>query len=132
MGTSTKSVKQGFAADVKELLENGRFAFFIFVVLSIGFGRSMMALFLLQVLEEHLGMDTLQVSIASASGILLESLVFLLGPNILKLLGVYWMLLLRSWPCVVRLWLYSLVLCPDKVTSPLAVRRRTAQGLAFD
>lgn len=91
---------------IVRLLANASFMFMLLVVLLTGSARAVMTTFISKYWNEHMHLDEDQVAIAANFGILLEVLIFSLGPIFLRLFGVYWMLLFAQVAMVLRAWAY--------------------------
>lgn len=91
------------------LLTNASFMFMLLVVFLTGSARAVMTTFISKYWGEYMQLGATQVAIAANFGILLELLIFGLGPIFLRLFGVYWMLLLAQVAMVVRAWAYVLL-----------------------
>jgi len=112
-----------------KLLSQGNFVFMLLVVFLIGSARSVMTTFLGKYWEQSMLLDTEEAALAANAGIVFEVAVFIMGPFLLQLLGVQWMLLLAQSAMVLRAWAY--VFLPVNAGPELVYAVELLKGLAF-
>lgn len=91
------------------LMGNPHFLFLLFGVFLTGCARSVMSTFLSRYLQNDMGLDEVQTSMAASCGIILELAIFFGSSFCLKTLGIYWMLILAQVAMVARGWAYVAV-----------------------
>lgn len=112
-----------------KLLSQGNFLFMLCVVFLIGSARSVMTTFLGKYWEQAMHLNTEETSLAANAGIVLEIVIFIMGPFLLRILGVHWMLLLAQLAMVLRAWAY--VFLPTNAKHELVYAVELLKGLAF-
>lgn len=89
-----------------QLLTNGNYLFLLFVVFMTGSARAVMTHFLSKYWQEKMGFDDTQTSNAANFGVIMEVIIFFFGPWLLRIFGIYWLLIFGQLAMVVRCWAY--------------------------
>lgn len=91
------------------LLNNYNFIFILSLVFIIGCTRAVMTTFLGKYWLDEMKLDDGQVGIAANFGIIMEIIIFYVGPKCIHSFGVYWMLLMAQLAIVIRTWAYVII-----------------------
>lgn len=89
-----------------QLLSNGNYLFMLVVVFMAGSARAVMTLFASKYWQEKMNLDGDQASTAGLYGVVLEVVIFFLGPSLLRIFGIYWLLIFGQLAMVARCWAY--------------------------
>lgn len=128
---SEKEFKPVFKRPILMLLSNPNFMFMLLVVFMTGSARAVMTTFLSAYWDSNMKLSELEIAIASNFGIFLEIVIFLIGPNLIRVCGIYWMLILAQTCMVVRCWAYVLLSENHKNRCLLVWAIELLKGLSF-
>lgn len=97
--------KKGFIS----LFSNPHYLFLLLVVFLIGSARAVMTTFLSLYLENDMKLSPSQIGIMANCGIAFEIVIFFFGPYFIRIIGVYWMLIVSQMAMVIRGWAYVFI-----------------------
>lgn len=97
----------GTRSPIAQLMTNPSFMFLLVFVFLSGSARAVMSTFAAMYWRKDLAMTNRQTSMAANYGILLEIIIFFLSPLLLRVFGIYWMLILSQVAMAARCWLYA-------------------------
>ena len=95
--------------DIIRALNNRQFFFFFYVVLSTGFGRQTLAIYLPHFMAKELRLSDWQVSMSFAGSCFFSLIFYFISPYALRKLGVWPMFLVGQLALITRLAFYSMV-----------------------
>jgi hypothetical protein len=96
-------------AQLKNLLLNKDFTFFLFVMFITGVAKHVLSSFSSDFIENHFKMLKSEVGLSLACHVLPEVLLFSSGKFWIKSIGVYWMLILAQLTTVIRVMAFAFV-----------------------
>lgn len=90
-----------------QLMTNPNYIFLLLFVFLSGSARAVMTAFASLFWKNDMKLSNTQIGIASNFGILMEIFLFFMAPLLLRVFGIYWMLIFSQTAMAVRSWCYA-------------------------